>query len=288
MEVQNTLSVSTFQDTTAPVIKETQPLSFWKGVLYALSFLGIQILSIIPVAILSYAIYGAGNEEAKEALTLGLGLPIAFIIGTYVLYRKRGLIATAFQYDTTFLKLIPLGLLALFGTSHIITELMTFMPGYESLLADYQKMFAGQNPFLLLIGGVLIGPICEEIIFRGIILEGLLKKYNPTKAIIFSALIFGLIHGQPIQVIGAFFAGLVLGWIYLKTKSLWVCGAAHIINNLIAFTFIDISSTREYLANDSLYIASFGIAAVIAYLAFKYFNKVNKNNLIVSNSTSLN
>ena len=270
------------------LLNKTNLFPFGGGLGYALLFIGIQILAIIPFVIIDLVIDSTEYEGAKEDLAFGLGIPIAFILGAYVLYRKRGLLATAFQFRPNFFKLIPLGFLLITGSTYVIEELMTFLPNYESLLASYKEMFANQNPILLLIGGALIGPICEEIIFRGIILEGFLQKYNPTKAIIFSALIFGVIHFHPLQSVGAFFAGLVLGWIYIKTKSLWVCSAIHIINNLLAFSFMDIDvSTREYLANDSLYIASFGIAALLTYVAFRYFNKVNSTTLVADNSTFL-
>ena len=274
MEANSTLSVENSvntQETPTP-----QPISFWKGVGIGLAFLGIQLLVIIPIMIIGFAIFGMDNEEAGINFTMGLGLPLAFIIATWVFYKKRGLINTAFQWNFNFLKLIPLGLVLVSGVSYVVGEAMTYMPDYQALLESYKAMFAGINPIVLIIGGVIIGPICEEIIFRGVILEGLQKKYNPTKAIIFSALIFGLIHLQPLQVISAFFAGLVLGWIYLKTQSLWVCIALHVINNFISFTFEDFGteSTREYFGNDLLYLGSFAVAALIAYLGYWGFKKV--------------
>ncbi|MCP3933238.1 MAG: CPBP family intramembrane metalloprotease [Bacteroidetes bacterium] len=280
METNNTSTTETSEliDNFSKVVdSEPQPLTFWRGVGLALLFFGIQILVILPIAIAVMAIYGMDDKNTYNNLAMGIGLPLAFGVGAWVLYKKRGLINTAFQWKPNFLKLIPLGLLLVLGITYVVGEAMTYLPGYESILEMYQSMFEGINPIVLIIGGVIIGPVCEEIIFRGIILEGFFKKYKPNKAILFSALIFGLIHFQPLQVIPAFFIGLVLGWIYFKTQSLWVCIGIHVLNNLIALTFSDIGteSSREYFGNDVLYIVSFAAAALLCYLAYLGFRKIN-------------
>jgi membrane protease YdiL (CAAX protease family) len=67
---------------------------------------------------------------------------------------------------------------------------------------------------IFFIGAIVLSPILEEIIFRRIILKGFLTNYTPKKAILFSAIIFGVMHGEPIQIINAFIIGLFFGWIY--------------------------------------------------------------------------
>lgn len=107
------------------------------------------------------------------------------------------------------------------------------------------------NPFnrpFYIIGAVLFAPILEEIIFRGIILKGFLTKYTPKYAIIFSAIIFGLIHGKPLQIWGTFVIGLIFGWIYYKTKSIGTTILLHsilnftvLIENYLLFKYIDLA-----------------------------------------------
>ena len=277
MEIDDALNTEVIDTTLLPKEATMTPISFGRGLWMGIQFLLIQIVVFIPVAIIGAIIYGVDNQEGMNNFIMFLGLPLAFLAGTWYFYKKRGLIDTAFRWKRSFPLLIIIGLLLMYGVNYIAGELMTYLPGYDAMLEMYQAMFAGINPIALLIGGALIGPVCEEIIFRGVILEGLAKKYNPTKALIFSALIFGIIHLQPLQVIGAFFAGLILGWIYLKTESLWVVVVLHIIHNFVAFTFADLgtASTRELFGNDLLYIGSFILAAAIAYGAYWAFNKFN-------------
>jgi membrane protease YdiL (CAAX protease family) len=81
---------------------------------------------------------------------------------------------------------------------------------------------------------VVIAPLTEELIFRGLILRGLLARTSPWRAIVISALLFALIHVNPWQFPTAFVAGLVLGWAYFRTGSLTLCMAGHALHNSIA------------------------------------------------------
>lgn len=89
----------------------------------------------------------------------------------------------------------------------------------------------------LLLGGI-VAPIIEEVLFRGILLKRLLRNYRPWVAIGQSALLFGLVHFNPGQSLAVGIMGLVLGWLYYRTRSLGLCMSFHAINNLLAFTVL--------------------------------------------------
>lgn len=80
---------------------------------------------------------------------------------------------------------------------------------------------------------VVLAPIFEELIFRGMILQTL-SKYNKMFAIIVTSLLFGLLHLNITQAIPAFFMGLVLCYMYLKSDSILVTMLAHAGNNFLA------------------------------------------------------
>ncbi len=78
----------------------------------------------------------------------------------------------------------------------------------------------------------IIGPICEELLFRGAIMYPMLRKgINPAVCIFVSALIFGIIHFNPAQIPVAMLVGILFGIIYYYTKSLVATSICHIINN---------------------------------------------------------
>jgi membrane protease YdiL (CAAX protease family) len=84
---------------------------------------------------------------------------------------------------------------------------------------------------------LLFAPIVEEIIFRGIVLEGLVNVTNSVVAVVVSAVIFAGIHvvGGVAQMTTAFIIGLVFGWLYLRTRSIVPTAVAHVIYNTAAF-----------------------------------------------------
>jgi uncharacterized protein len=82
---------------------------------------------------------------------------------------------------------------------------------------------------------VLLGPLAEELLFRGLILNGFLKNYPARKAILVSAFLFAVYHVNPWQIPLAFVLGIVLGAWRVGTGSLWPGIAGHVIANALAF-----------------------------------------------------
>ncbi|MCE2617450.1 MAG: lysostaphin resistance A-like protein [Phocaeicola sp.] len=123
--------------------------------------------------------------------------------------------------------------------SNIINELFEFPNIFEGMFYNISH-----NP-LGLLSMVIIAPIVEEMLFRGAI-EGFFLKngVKPIKAIGISALIFGLIHVNPAQVLFACFLGLVFGWLYYRTGSIIPGMAGHVLNNSIA-TILMTTGTEE-------------------------------------------
>ena len=80
---------------------------------------------------------------------------------------------------------------------------------------------------------VLIGPVCEELIYRGMIIS-LLKPYGKGLAVFFSAFIFGFMHGNIPQFVSAFAGGLVFAAIAVKYDSIVPTIVMHILNNTTA------------------------------------------------------
>jgi len=85
---------------------------------------------------------------------------------------------------------------------------------------------------LLILGGVII-PLKEEIIFRGLVFPPLRKAYGQFGGIVLTALFFGVMHFDLIRFIPLFFGGLVLTWLYARTRTLWPSIIAHGVWNAL-------------------------------------------------------
>lgn len=133
---------------------------------------------------------------------------------------------------------------ALFTLGAIIP--LTFL--YEQLGIEMddsaERLFASlmKEPWGYVAVGIL-APLAEEIVFRGAILRTLLdmmSKKNHWVAIMISAAIFGVVHGNMAQFVNALLMGLILGWMYYRTKSLVPGILLHWVNNTVAFILANI------------------------------------------------
>lgn len=95
-----------------------------------------------------------------------------------------------------------------------------------------EQAFSGQPVGLMILVVGIIGPICEELMFRGIVFHRLKDWVKPQAAIAISALLFGIYHGNVVQFFYATCMGVMLAIIYDKTGTLWISIVAHIAANL--------------------------------------------------------
>ncbi len=136
--------------------------------------------------------------------------------------------------DVTALTTVSLGgqtLAALIAT--ILALILEFIGiSYPEAVTSFQTSSMAVNIYIYFYVCIL-GPILEEILYRGVILQGL-KQYNKRMAVWISALIFGLMHQNYQQFILGFLIGLALGIITLKSNSLIPSIITHIIVNTSA------------------------------------------------------
>lgn len=97
-----------------------------------------------------------------------------------------------------------------------------------------------QHPWLSVFLVVIFAPVTEEILFRGLILRGLLSRMSAPAAIGTSALLFALVHVNPWQFIGPLALGVLFGWWYVRTRSLLPCILGHAVNNGLVLVLMNV------------------------------------------------
>ena len=114
---------------------------------------------------------------------------------------------------------------------------------------------------------VLFAPVLEELICRGLVLGTLRARYGVTLAWLVSALFFGVMHLQPVQVINAFVVGLILGYVYISTDSLWSVMILHAMNNAVAYLMMITGHANTLLIdlihNRVVYVAVYVVAVAL-------------------------
>lgn len=132
---------------------------------------------------------------------------------------------------------------------------------------------------VLLIESCVIAPIFEETLYRGILLKGLINKYNSKKAIVYSALIFGIAHLNIPQGINAFLLGLIIGTVFYYTRSIYICIIMHFANNLLV-NFVYYPTTGIW--TNILFIVVPIIGVILMSLSFKILNLKERTKIKVN------
>jgi membrane protease YdiL (CAAX protease family) len=101
-------------------------------------------------------------------------------------------------------------------------------PVAQFLTAGGEKNIAA-NLFL----GAAVPALCEEFFFRGALQPYLQKSIKPSAAIALSALLFALVHLNPLIFVPLFLLGMLCGYVYLKTENILYPIMIHFINNAL-------------------------------------------------------
>ncbi len=92
-----------------------------------------------------------------------------------------------------------------------------------------------KNYFISLIPLVIAPAICEELLFRGIIFQGL-KKHGKVFSIVLSSLMFSIYHMSINQTVYPILMGLLLSVIMYYEENIYYCIAVHMTNNFMSLT----------------------------------------------------
>ena len=113
----------------------------------------------------------------------------------------------------------------------MVEPLVDWMPEGMLELLNRQMGLGGW----MMLTSIVLAPVLEEILFRGIVQDSLTEKLGPLRGTLIGACVFGIVHIIPQQVINAFFVGIVLGFIYYRSGSLVPVILIHMINNAISY-----------------------------------------------------
>ncbi|MBO4633997.1 MAG: CPBP family intramembrane metalloprotease [Bacteroidales bacterium] len=199
-----------------------------------------SMLVIYPMSFIPPMIYAAHKSQRNSLFEPGYKLSSSHF-GPF-----KGWMLALITVATTFATMVAADLpnYLNYKLTYAFPALAAF---YENFVALMQQMTGGPfwSSFLLT---AIFAPIFEEWLCRGMVLRGLLTKMKPGWAIVVSALFFALIHMNPWQALNAFILGLVMGYIYFKTGSLWLTMLVHFVNNgfAVVMAHIDSMSETEY------------------------------------------
>ncbi len=154
---------------------------------------------------------------------------------------------------TKLLPLIAIGL-SVAMLSNYISDIMAYnlsLTGINFSNNSNDENWSTYRFLLEIVDTAIVPAVFEEFAFRGVVLNKL-RKFGDSYAIIMSAVLFGLMHGNLSQIPFAFILGLVIGFIAVKTNSIIPGILIHFFNNLFSvimsyFGMINVFNTQEYI-----------------------------------------
>ena len=128
--------------------------------------------------------------------------------------------------------------LTVIGISILFSEsdnlLRTFLPPPASFSAYLKSLVSAEiSLWGSILSLVVVAPLTEELLVRGLILRGFLGQYSARKAILASSIFFGLLHLNPWQFIGATALGILFAWWFIETRSMLSCFLGHAFANAL-------------------------------------------------------
>lgn len=254
-----------------------------------LIYILMQILAALvvgPVCILyTYITSGVLDAAKSQEIALAPTMLLGFVFMALYLWRKKYLTGDKYLYSPVSLSVLAwsmgIGISSIFLIDFLMSYL-TFLPDWMAHTFDLL-----QTGWLGIICIAILGPILEELLFRGAITKVLLRKYSPAKAILISSLIFGIFHLNPVQIVGASLSGFLFAWLYYRTKSLIPGILIHILNNSLAVWLglnYDGVDTTVQLLGEPIYIICLVVSALLFLFSLK---KLNGYKLLDTNTTKI-
>lgn len=220
--------------------------------------------------IYTYIIEGILDTDKAQVVILPLAMLLGFLFMGLYLWKKKYLTGDRALYSLLSISYIFWSLIIGMSSVFLIDFLMsrlTFLPDWMSATFDVL-----QSGWLGIFCIAVLGPILEEMLFRGAITKVLLKAYSPTKAILISGLIFGVFHLNPVQIVGGCLSGFLFAWLYYRTGSLFPGILIHILNNSLSVyltrTYPKIDNTSELLGEPT-YLICLIVSVLLFILSLK-------------------
>lgn len=227
----------------------------WKG---AFALIGGMIVGTAAVSVINVFSMFVFNENLQYKdfylmLTNAAGFVGAIFAFDYFIVRPQTGRNLHFNFSPTnvgtYLLIFPMMLGMMFIAEFITSQIPITGPFFGEYYEFFSRLMEQmtKDKATMIVLAVIMAPIFEEIVFRGIIQKGLINKgMNPATAIIISSVVFGLVHGNPWQFVGAVLLGCVLGFVYHKTKSLLLPILLHAFNNLCSSILIFYGDTESF------------------------------------------
>lgn len=220
-------------------------------------------------------------------LPSGLSLSVSALFCTYTMYsymkrnKLKGVNIFSERKKLSLLQIIPaVGTMYLFALIFgLISNLIVERLPYDT--KNVTQLISFNLDLWIAVYAIIIGPIIEEILFRGVILS-ITRKYGALLSILSSALLFGLFHLNIQQSISTIGLGIVFGY-YAYFYSLKFAILLHVLNNIFAIVITRLEGSNDLPIFSFILVFLMIVGLIIIFVKFEKI----KENLKLTNSDKL-
>jgi membrane protease YdiL (CAAX protease family) len=239
-------------------------------------------LALFVAMLLVYVGPGAVAQLSSRAAGLAWTQLFAFLLPAAAFATASNLVpARVLRIDRppprgTIAVALAIGAAGFLAAGALMALVSAALPRSWVQMFDVMPLFQGPKGerIALSLVAAIVAPFCEEVAFRGHLLSVLGARLRPGAAIGASALLFAVMHLDPVRFVAVLALGLLFGWLTWRAGSLWPAVAAHCANNAVATLLVTSTVTQNLGAEAdrpqpvaSLLMLLLGIALVTPMIA---------------------
>lgn len=254
-------------------------MKFIKSILFSIMYAAIYF--ILQVVIQLVMMFSLGYSIAMEnlSLTIILSSIIGFLIYWGIIKLRKQFLVSAFSFRKFDYRQIPffmgLGfcLQYLFQGLILIFNLEDKFPEHAQTI---KLIFEGGSPVIVMLSVIIFAPFIEEILFRGLIINELKGKMPLILVILIQSLMFGVIHGNWLQIAYAFIMGILLGLVSIWSRSIWPAIVLHMSMNgspILISLFWNDDQVEKFITDYRIPVTVISGVLVMVIMYFIYRNR---------------
>jgi membrane protease YdiL (CAAX protease family) len=226
---------------------------------------------------LTLADYGLGNTNYLLVYllmyTLGMGVPM--VLTSLIAKRRMNPFSASEHVSPSTVGLSLSAGMAMCVIANYVASILAYLLQSAGIQSPPMPTLQLNTPLSLglnLLVFAVAPALLEEMVFRGYVLKTL-RRYGDGLAVVITSLLFGLMHGNVLQIPFAFIVGLVLGYLVVQTNNIWLAVGLHFLNNamsvLLEYAGFSFEETELNRLNVLVFasIAIVGLSAIIALTA---------------------
>lgn len=229
----------------------------WQGLFYAAApaFLYTALTNAVHSLLAASGRFSSGIRLQAVSVSVCLLLFLWYAVRVRLAVRSADRRKSVYRYPAAFCYVIAVVMCGIVN-NYLFSMIMSVVRNFSSGYFEVVKVFYTNDLWIEILTLCMIGPVAEELVYRGFVYQRLRERGSQAAAAVWSAFLFGLMHFNLVQGVYAFILGILLAHIVERTGGLAAAAAAHMAANLVSVLWTETdwldllnqSGNRQYAA----------------------------------------